>query len=185
MNTKRVQNWDDSVAIGERAVREVTEFLLSDFVKNNWYPTQLVHNVENEKIYRSFDIDLLWVVPVESFLRCYTVEVKGDQLHQFGNFFFETVSIKHRNTPGAFVISQAEWLFYYFVHIRELYCLPMGVTKTWFLENETRFKEATAHSQRNSRSWSTVGRKVPIQNVIDEVKGVRKFKYEVGLWRAA
>lgn len=84
----REQQWDESLRTGQRAVRAVTNFLESDLVKRSWFHTQLVQSVEEEPRYQPLGIDLLWVVRESSFLRCITVEVKGDRNDQTGNFFF-------------------------------------------------------------------------------------------------
>src|SRR5436190_613042 len=98
------QEWTQSLAIGKQAVQEVVKFLHTDVVKQHWFDTRLVHSVEDDPRYQPLGIDLLWVVPERSFLRCMTIEVKGDRYASTGNFFFETVSDVRRTTTGGFVI---------------------------------------------------------------------------------
>lgn len=169
------QDWQQSLAIGQQAVQEVVKFLHTDLVKQRWFDTRLVQSVEDDPRYQPLGIDLLWVVPERSFLRCMTVEVKGDRYANTGNFFFETVSNIRRTTTGGFVITKAEWLFYYFLTSGKLYCLPMAVVKPWFIENKTRFKERVASSRRESSTWQTAGRLVPITTVLREVSAVKAF----------
>lgn len=182
---QNVQNWNESLEIGAKAVHQVCNFLNSEVAKHTWLNTELVHNVEEDPRYQGYDIDLLWVIPVGEFLRCYTVEVKGDRNHETGNFFFETVSVEHRQKPGAFIISRAEWFFYYFVNNGELYCLPMDKLRPWFVEHEKRFPERRSHSENSERKskWSTLGRIVPIRVVLSEVKDIRLFRNVDGVWK--
>ncbi|CAN5481040.1 hypothetical protein BH10CHL1_BH10CHL1_41490 [soil metagenome] len=176
------QDWHQSLSVGKQAVEEVVKFLNSDEVRRNWFDTRLVHSVEDDGRYQPLGIDLLWVVPERSFLRCMTVEVKGDRYANTGNFFFETVSDIQRTTTGGFVITKAEWLFYYFLTSNTLYCLPMEIVKPWFVENMARFKERVASSRRDANTWHTAGRLVPIALLLHELRAVKAFRKEKENW---
>lgn len=181
----RVQEWHQSLAVGQQAVEAVTSFLQSPIVQTTWFATQLVHSVEDDPRYQPLGIDLLWVVPERSFLRSMTVEVKGDRYEKTGNFFFETVSDVGRSTTGGFVITRAEWLFYYFVNSGTLYCLPMEFVKPWFVANMERFRQRIAQSQRDQNHWRTAGRLVPILIARQAVPAIKVFQYKEGIWQAA
>ena len=136
-----------------------------------------VHNVEDDPGYRQADVDLLWITEKT----CYQVEIKADRLgHQTGNFFFETVSNKEKGTPGCFLYTKADLLFYYFTQTRQLYILPMPATRAWFLPRLDHFPERETTTPIEGRHparggvYTTVGRLVPIDSVSREVKGVRK-----------
>lgn len=178
----RIQEWNQSLAVGQQAVHAVTTFLQSPVVKTTWFATQIVHSVEDDPRYQPLGIDLLWVVPERSFLRSMTVEVKGDRYEKTGNFFFETVSDLQRSTTGGFVITRAEWLFYYFINSSTLYCLPMEFVKPWFVENMGRFRERIAQSQRDQSHWRTAGRLVPIVTARREVPAIKAFQQQHGVW---
>ncbi len=68
-----------------------------------------VRNVEDDPEFQRVDVDLVWT----THRRSYTIEVKGDRWHETGNFFFETLSNKEKGTPGCFLYTQADFLFYY------------------------------------------------------------------------
>ncbi|MBX7138860.1 MAG: hypothetical protein K1X83_12865 [Oligoflexia bacterium] len=187
MNSKKKrQDWQESLAIGKQGVADISKFLESKIVKQTWFDTYLVHNVEDEERYQDCDIDLLWVVPVQTFLQCRTIEVKTDRNRHTGNFFFETVSVEHRGRPGAFVITRAEWFFYYFITAGELYCFSTAELKPWFLKNEHEFPERRSHSDDNQRmfSWSTVGKIVPIERVMTEISHKKVFQNTESGWKA-
>jgi len=181
---KRIQEWHQSLAVGQQAVQAVTSFLQSPLVTTTWVATQLVHSVEEDPRYQPLGIDLLWVIPERSFLRSVTVEVKGDRYEKTGNFFFETVSDLGRSTTGGFVITRAEWLFYYFINSGTLYCLPMEVVKPWFVTNMGRFRERIAQSQRDQSHWRTAGRLVPIATALQEVPAIKMFQQKAGVWQS-
>jgi hypothetical protein len=132
--------------------------------------TLRIQNVEDNPAYQQIDVDLLWSTDK----RCYQVEIKGDRWHQTCNFFFETHSNKEKGTPGCFLYTQADLLFYYFVVPRHLYILPMPATRDWFLANIQRFNERATTTPVGYDYYTTVGRLVPIAIVSEEVTGVIK-----------
>ena len=113
------------------------------------------------------------------------MEIKGDRHHRTGNFFFETVSNESKGTTGCFLYTRAEWLFYYFVEVQTLYCLPMYSVRPWFEENMDRFRERRTSTPvaEGQEHYVTVGRLVPIQTVLAEVPGVLQFRREQEQWQ--
>jgi hypothetical protein len=105
----------ESTDVARRAAQEIEEWL------RGLSQTLDVRNVEDDPTYQQVDVDLLWTTQKAS----YRVEIKGDRLHKTGNFFFETVSNAQKGTPGCFLYTEADLLFYYFVEPGHLYILPM------------------------------------------------------------
>jgi hypothetical protein len=139
--------------------------------------------VEEDKAYQLYDVDLLWtIIGRDDHLRVIPVEVKGDRYHQTGNFFFETVSNEARGTPGCFLYTKAEWLFYYFVEIGLLYCLPMDKVRPWFEWNQYRFAESRTSTPVGEESYVTIGRLVPIKTLLAEVEGILQFQKQDDAW---
>lgn len=134
--------------------------------------------MEHDPTYQRQDIDLIWTrfLPDDSLKIC-TIEVKGDRYYQTGNYFFETVSNEGKNTPGCFLYTRADYIFYYFVAERELHILPMPATRTWFLAHLNNFRERkTATPVAPGEAYVTVGRLVPRSVVQAAVPGVRILK---------
>ncbi len=159
-------------AVAEQAAADLEAFLAEQ-------PSTIsVCNVEHDPAYQMKDIDLLWTrsLPDKSLKTC-TIEVKGDRYHQTGNYFFETVSNEGKNTPGCFLYTQADYIFYYFVAERELHILPMPATRTWFLKHLTSFRERrTSTPVGKGAAYVTVGRLIPRNVVKAAVPGVRIIK---------
>jgi hypothetical protein len=153
----------DGVRVAGRASTEIEAWL------REWHGTINVENVEGDPEYQAQDIDLIW----STIIRDYTIEIKADRWHETGNFFFETVSNKEKGTPGCFLYTEANFLFYYFVEPRLLYILPMPRTRAWFLANLERFTERETTTPIGSEHYTTVGRLVPIDVVLKEVNGVK------------
>lgn len=102
-----------------------------------------------------------------------TIEVKGDTQHDTGNCFFETASNVQRGTKGCFLITKADFIFYYFIDINKLYVIPMVEAKKWFKENIDKFGEARVFNIAGSGRYESRGRKVPRRDLEREVKGVK------------
>ena len=167
-----------TTGVARTAAADVTHFL-----QTHWTQTVAVHNVEDDRAYQQYDIDLLWTVVTRSGrLRIIPIEIKGDRYHHTGNFFFETVSNEAKGTPGCFLYTKAYWLFYYFVEIGALYCLPMDKVRPWFVANISRFEEKRTSTPVGGDSYVTVGRLVPIKTVLAEIQGVMQFQKEGLTW---
>lgn len=166
-----------TTGVAQQAATDVTHFL-----ETFWSQTVAVHNVEDHPAYQEHDVDLLWTVMERGRLRVIPVEVKGDRYHQTGNFFFETVSNAGRGTPGCFLYTKAEWLFYYFVETGRLYCLPMSTVRPWFEATMERFEERRTSTPVGGTSYVTIGRLVPIDTVLYEVPDVLQFQKDGTYW---
>ncbi len=153
----------DGQKVATRASTEIEAWL------REWDGTVSVENVEYQAVYQEKDIDLLWTTATHD----YTIEIKADRNDGTGNFFFETISNKEKNTLGCFLKTQADFLFYYFVEPRTLYILPMPRTRKWFVENMSRFEEREAATPVGKDRYITVGCIVPIEVVMSEVRGVK------------
>lgn len=169
---------DYTTGVARRAAADVTDFLLT-----TWPQTVTVHNVEDDPAYQEHDVDLLWTTMQRGRLRIIPVEIKGDRYHQTGNFFFETVSNEGKGTAGCFLYTKAEWLFYYFVEIGRLYCLPMSVVRPWFEARLTQFRESRTSTPVGNEHYVTIGRLVPIQRLLEENPDVLQFQKEPAGWR--
>lgn len=165
--------------VAQQASEAVTEFLLTTFPQ-----TVAVHNVEAEPAYQEHDIDLLWTVQTrEGGLRVFLVEVKGDRYHRTGNFFFETVSNEQKQTPGCFLYTKADYLFYYFVEIGRLYSLPLAQVRPWFMAHSDRFAERRTSTPAGISHYITIGRLVPIAVALAENAGIRQYqRQDTGQW---
>ena len=116
-------------------------------------------------------------------LRIIPLEIKGDRNHHTGNFFFETVSNVSKETAGCILYTKAHWIFYVFVEIEEIYCLPMDGVYPWFTEHLEEFGEAKTSTPVGDEEWYvTNGRLVPIATLLEEVEGVRHYQKSQDTW---
>lgn len=92
------------------------------------------------------------------------IEIKAERENAWGNFFLETWSNKHRETPGWLHTLNTDLLFYHFIASDELYVMDFQKLKNWLLpKNILAYpeKRQTKYDQLND-TW---GRCVPIKSV--------------------
>lgn len=169
-----------TIAIGKTAVS-----LTIDFLTQHWSDYTLsVHSVEDDPAYQQHDVDLLWsIVDGNGRLRLIPLEIKGDKNHHTGNFFFETISNASKGTAGCMLYTKAHWIFYVFVEIEEIYCLPMAVVYPWFTEHIEEFREVkTSTPVGKGDVYVTNGRLVPVSTLLEEVEDVRHYKKTNASW---
>lgn len=146
---------DDRVKVADRAARDIEEYL------NSLDYTLSVVNVENDTYYRKEDVDLIWTYRVNGKEVVKRVEIKGDTYSQSKNFFIETISNMTKNTPGCFLYTQSNYIFYYFVEKKELTILQMDKFKPWFMKNQERFEKRNLSTKAGNGSYRSEGRLVP------------------------
>ena len=142
--------------IASAASSDIEKFLLN-------HPSTLsVKNVENVTEYQHLDIDLIWKYKKDTTIHEKTIEITADRYHKTGNYFFETISNEKKGTPGCFIYSTADYLFYYFIDEKELHIMPLKKARKWFTDRIDRFKERkTSTPVGSDKYYITVGRLVP------------------------
>ncbi|MBE2223532.1 MAG: hypothetical protein IAF02_18470 [Anaerolineae bacterium] len=178
--TLKQHSMEYTTAVGKTAVSLTRHFLTHHWVDY----TVSVHSVEDDPAYQQHDIDLLWsIVDGNGRLRIIPLEIKGDKNHHTGNFFFETVSNMSKGTAGCILYTKAHWIFYVFVEIEEIYCLPMDVVYPWFTEHLEAFRVVeTSTPVGKGENYVTNGRLVPITTLLEEVEGIRHYQKTNDIW---
>jgi len=162
MNQRRY-GMAEAVGVANQAATDIEAWLKAN------PETVDVKNVELDPAYQRIDVDLLWQTLDET----YTIEIKGDRWDKSGNFFFETDSNAELGTPGCFLYTEAQYIFYYFVKTKVLYILPMPETRDWFMPLLNTFRErSTTTPTRGGSYYTTIGRLVPIREVLASVPNV-------------
>jgi hypothetical protein len=133
-----------------------------------------VINVESDEKYREQDIDIIWIRSEGSDIHETFIEVKTDYQEKTGNYFLETISNDNKNTLGCFLYTEANYVYYYFINIKELHILPMPSSKEWFLNHMDEFREmATSTSSNGTILYRTIGRLVPKNVMQKELEGIQ------------
>ncbi len=134
-------------------------------------------NVEKNPYYQRKDVDFVWdyIHKTKGKLQK-LIELKVDRYAHTGNFFFETISNAEKNTPGCFMYTESDYLFYYFItkEKEQLYILDMKEVRPWFIANKHRFKEKWLKTKVKADTYySSCGNTVPIQVVVKECPSTR------------
>lgn len=162
--TQQTYSFQGANKVAAQASAEIERWLVG---KKN---TISVLNVEHEASYQARDIDLLLTREKDGALVTYGIEIKADRLaHKTRNFFFETLSNVEKGTPGCFLYSEAEHLYYYLVENRMLYIFDLSRTRAWFLAHKGEFQVRRTSTPVGDRSYETEGCLVPIKRVIAAV----------------
>ena len=103
---------------------------------------------------RNDDIDLVWTRSYNAKTEKLTLEVKADtQIHESGNFAFETISNEIRFTQGCFMRSRADYFYYYATKSGDLWIFPLTIVRQWFdremSSRPNRFREFKTHTKLN------------------------------------
>ena len=168
-----MENYKKTLDFSKSGVNDIIKF-----IENN-KPYYIVKDIQDNKQLRNTDVDLL-VINVKDIdnLKISKVEVKTDRYYYTGNYFFETISNKNKNTVGCFLYSKADFLFYYFQDKKELHILPFKETREWFNKNKNRFetRQPATPDDDGQILYESEGKIVPRNIVSDEVKGIIKVK---------
>lgn len=118
--------------------------------------------VEKRPEYQAQKIDLLLTTNKGTF----KIKIKSDSCNTTENFFFET------HPSGAFMSTQADWLFYYFVNSRSLYLLPLPETRNWLKDNLNQFLSKIIENE----NYKTIGKSVKVNTVMEKINEARMIQ---------
>lgn len=99
---------------------------------SNWY---FIIDVQDEEEYQKKDIDLI-VLDKQDIHDVHTVEIKCDSYgKKSSNYFAETISNKNKNTLGCWLITESDYIAYYFPDLRELHMIKTKSAQEWTKEH--------------------------------------------------
>jgi hypothetical protein len=141
--------------------------------------TQALRNVEDDPDYRAQDIDLLWTRQQGGAIKTTSIEIKVDRYFNTGNYFFETLSNVAKQTPGCFLYSKADLLFYYFLD-QELHILNLPTVRAWFIQHKSSFKSVRTNTPIGDDHYETEGCLVPRQQLQSALaQHVQRYRAEL------
>lgn len=144
------------------------------------YPgTKNIINVENDRKYQKKDIDLIWIYQFQGKEITKYIEVKSDT-HDQKNLAFETLSNKEKGTPGCFMYTEADYIFYYFEKTKNTYALEMKKVRPWFIENMHKFHEVYSKTPSRYRKgkYTSVSRLVPVKTLLKKFPNTKIFNID-------
>lgn len=119
-----------------------------------------VKSVRSDKDYQKKDIDI--VINLKD-NRVYNIEVKTDS-YISGNMFYEMISNNITNAAGCFETSEADYIFYYFIHpeYRRIYVFKTKELREWVHKNKERYKI----KQVFNYSFCSLGYAIPLVDLV-------------------
>lgn len=163
---------EETLQVAKDASRLLTFWLLrQDNVES-------VKNVEDDREYQRKDIDLLVYMKDGTELK---VEVKADRKYNTGNFFIETVSNLNRNTPGCFLYTEADIMFYYFVGQGWLYSIPVKAFQRWIDKNIHKYPVKRTSTVGQRGQYESEGRIVPRRVLVKEIPSIKLYDLDKDL----
>lgn len=169
----------DGVKVADMGAAEITAWLESSEYN------VAVHNVEASKYYQQRDIDLVWLHYKDDNFRIHetvatTLEIKADT-YDSPNFFLEVISNDNKNTPGCFLQTQSDYLYYYFINKKILYAIPTKEAQDWYynkVNNGHKFKY-TSVPTKNKMGQVLYRNKGALVNIKQMMKEVNITEYDL------
>jgi hypothetical protein len=134
-----------------------------------------LHDVQADPRFQHRGVDLLWELPSGEVRG---VEVKADRQGRRRNYFFELISNLEKDTPGCFLYSGADLLVYVFLEQREIHHLPLSATREWFLPRAKSYPLRHTQTRTGPLLYTTVGAIVPVRDVLGQVPGALRYRFE-------
>lgn len=131
---------------------------------NNHPNIDKVFDVRDDRNYQEIDVD--YVIELKNHQRK-TVEVKTDS-YKSGNIFYESSSASEVCSEGCMNKTQADYLFYYFINMDELYIIHMASYKNFVLYFEDYLitqgcrKELKNYGKNSKKTYTSVGYAIPL-----------------------
>ena len=101
----------------------------------------MVKNVEEDPFYQEIDVDILCAKKEDDGVVEKKIEVKVDTyFDKSKNYFFELISNKQKDSNGCLLVTQSDYLFYYFLK-KELHIFKTDELQYWLINNKNRFKQ--------------------------------------------
>lgn len=117
----------------------------------------MVKDVQDDPYYQQMDVDFVCGAKANDHIEERKIEVKVDTFFDRSkNYFFELVSNRTNNSDGCLMVTESDFLFYYFIE-KELHIFKTSELQYWLVNNEHRFKK----KEVKNKFYTTMGIIVP------------------------
>lgn len=171
---EKLHEFKESLKLGDKGEAIVIGYL------NNHEQYAEILDVSGNIQYQDIDVDIILKhVSGKTFLG----EIKTDS-YKTGNIFYEDVSATEVNSKGCMEKTQADFLFYYYIALDELYIIDMPKYREWFINlkpffDKQGFKKSLKNKRYNGSTYSTIGYAIPLVYLSDKqwvkkIEGIRE-----------
>lgn len=121
---------------GRDKLAKIGEAVSQEYLKT-WKSIKDIKNVRNDKEYQKKDIDI--IITLKDYMDV-SIEVKTDS-YTSGNIFYETISNDVKNEIGCMDKTEANFIFYYFIHpsYRKIYIFNTESLREWKEKNKEKY----------------------------------------------
>lgn len=160
--------------IGSRGSSEIITFL----EKKN---IQGIVNIEKDSRYQKLGVDLIITKKVSNHLETRYIEIKTDQHYDTGNYFLEVIGNDVKGTPGGIIYTMSNFIYYYFIDVKELHIIDTEHLKNWIFNNQQtlRYVDVPTVDNNNNFLYNTVGALVS-RNILKEILPIWIYELNSG-----
>lgn len=139
--------------IASQAALEITQFLVN---RNKVID---VFNTEENKRFQKYGSDLLCSKHDKDKIVTNSIEIKGDTHSYSPNYFIEVIGNDVKGTPGGMIYTKADYVFYYFINIKELHVIDRVSLQEWIKNNgqALEYRDVRTVDNNNNFLYNTVG----------------------------
>lgn len=118
-----------------------------------------VLNIEKNEKYQKLGTDLMVSKYLEGRFDTKYIEIKTDKHHNTGNYFLEVIGNDYKGTPGGMIYTKADYVFYYFINIKQLHVIDRVSLQKWIINNGQALKyvDVPTVDNYNNFLYNTVG----------------------------
>lgn len=160
-----INSFEYQSGIGEQGVKEIIDVL------NGFSNTVIVEDKQKDKEFQKLGIDLLCLTKERKGIGTHTIEVKTT-LYPEDKYFLETISNDRNNSPGSFITSKSEWMFYYFKNDKKLHMTLTKQIQYWLYNNGHQYDlKACKTTDKTGKVYlySSKGRIVPFRDICKDI----------------
>lgn len=166
----KIHDFKESLKLGEEG-----ESIIINYLENHPNYTEII-DVSKAPQYQDIDVDIV-LRHVDG--QKYLGEIKTDS-YKSGNIFYEVKSAEEVQSEGCMNKTQADYLFYYYIKLDDLYIIDMNKYRDWFNKykdffDRQGFKKSLKNRRYNGGTYSTIGYAIPLIYLEDK-SWVKKIK---------
>lgn len=131
---------------------------INNFLKNRKNVLRTI-NIEQDKQFQGKGIDLLCFICESNTLKTKTIEIKADTHSYTNSYFLEVVGNDSKGLPGGMIYTIADYIFYYFIGIKELHIIERIPLQRWICNNgkNLNYKDIPTVDKNNKFLYNTIG----------------------------
>ena len=140
-------------SIASKASSEIYTFL-----KNRKNVIDVI-NIERNRNFQCNGVDLICFKKELNTIKAQSIEIKADAHFNTNKYFLEVVGNDSKGVPGGIIYTIADYIFYYFIGIKELHVIERIHLQHWIYNNGKRLNyiDVPTVDKNNNFLYNTTG----------------------------